>query len=136
MENPGSEVGIEFVTSDGRIATTGGGALQIWVSEPRLNRYQHEDMEGSLYWKGYVGADIVADLINISDSTEDAVETATLYEPEDVHFLGYDDYLVLEQLCDDVLRIASHRRTSRLARMNFASSLGARVACRWRRRPG
>lgn len=107
MDSPASDVRVNIATSDGRIATTGGGALQIRIDGTRLNRYRHEDeAEGSLGWHGYTGDDVVADLQNVVDETAAVIETAALYEPRKVRFAGYDDYLVLERLSDDALRIA------------------------------
>lgn len=108
-----SSVSTEIVVrEDGRISIDGGGAIQINVDGRRLNKYldkddnTHDD-SGLVYgWKGYTGDDIVADMTSILKTTHEIISERHIYGEKIVQFAGYNDYLVLEYLGDNKMRIA------------------------------
>lgn len=84
-----------------------GGGVRITLAGNRLNKYVDEsEWEPAKGHKEYSGTHLFGDLYDILETTADIVSNPVVYEVSEMQFDGYNDYLELEYLGRDTLRIA------------------------------
>lgn len=100
-------VSIDFVTEPGMLSEYGGGAFQVSIDGERLNRYvDEEQLPDRPRWREYVGDYLYGDLYSILETTVEVSADPQLYDERRIQFEGYDEYLVLEYLGEETLRVA------------------------------
>lgn len=104
-----SSVSIDFVIcNEDRIWDYDtGGSLKISLNGDRLNKYvNEEDGVPEKGQKEHTGSHLFGDLYDILETTADIISNPEIYEVRSLQFDGYNDYMILEYLGEDTLRVA------------------------------
>ena len=97
---------INYVFDENRISRENGGALQVIINGQRLNKYVNEEELNNGKWNEYSGDFLYGDLYDLLEKTVNIASKPKIYETHEVRFAGYDDYIILEYLGNNKIRVA------------------------------
>ena len=99
------KIEINYVFDEDKISRMSGGAYQVIINGKLLSKDINEEKMDKGKRFGYSGDYLYVDLYKLLEATVEVSENLELYEKHTVKFESFRDFILLEYLGDDKIRV-------------------------------